>query len=66
MPSAASAALSWRAHSGAWLSLAEHLHDAQGVGGSNPSAPTRDAQGPSGCSGTGGARAGPTLTAETE
>src|SRR5438132_2142615 len=33
-------ALSWRAHSGAWLSLAEHLHDAQGVGGSNPSAPT--------------------------
>ena len=34
-------ALSLRAHSGAWLSLAEHLHDAQGVGGSNPSAPTR-------------------------
>src|SRR4029077_11299053 len=33
-------ALSWRDHSGAWVSLAEHLHDAQGVGGSNPSAPT--------------------------
>ena len=26
---------------GAWLSWLEHLHDAQGVGGSSPSAPTR-------------------------